>query len=251
MADENNDDDNGHLNNDENENYNNYNDDNYTTSSTSEQGEPLINSMTTCDLEQGVNEFNIKNDNHLSLIYRRMLAGQCFRLPSSPTCPDDIFESWSNSFMTDIVSDEGGKSRSFRFAWTQNRARNIDALVPVFYVAKDFQGLSSIVDKYKISRTQVKLVNNAEPTITNWKETLKLQIFTPIKIDKNAAAGIEADIPATNAAYLAIADAIVNYLTGDFYKSKYAGIPGFVAQQYFSEYEDNLKLIKSIYKEVI
>lgn len=253
MADENNEPSMDPFNNDNDENYNNdnnYDDDNFTASSTGEPGEPIINSMTARDLENDLNEFSLKNDSHLNLIYRRMLAGQCFRLPSSPTCPDDIFESWFNSFLTDITNDEDGKSRSFRFTWTQNRPKNIDALVPIFHVAKDIQGLISIVEKHRlVSRTQVKLDNGAEPTVTNWKETLKLQIFSPVKIDKNAAAGIEADIPATEPKYLAITDGIVNFLTGDFYKQKFAGMPGFVTQKYFSEYDENLALMKSIYKD--
>ena len=63
MADENNEANMGPFNNDNDENYNNdndYDDDNFTASSTGEPGEPIINSMTARDLENDLNEFNLK-----------------------------------------------------------------------------------------------------------------------------------------------------------------------------------------------
>ena len=179
-----------------------------------------------------------------------MLAGQCFRLPEGPTCPDDIFESWLTSFLTDLDEDSSGKSRSFRFAWTQSRVNNLDASVPIFHVAKDLKSLISIVKTTNlIKRTKIQLINGGEPTLTNWNETLKLQMFTPVKIEKNEEAGITHPIPQTEDRFLFILDGIVNFLTGDFYKSTWGGEPGFITQKYFSDFDKNLKLIKSIYKD--
>ena len=65
---------------------------------------PEINTMTSANISPfEVNQFDIKNDTHMNLIYRRMIAGQCFRLPNTPTCPDDIFESWLATYLSEKV----------------------------------------------------------------------------------------------------------------------------------------------------
>ena len=63
---------------------------------------------------QSINILDVKNDKHLSMIYRKMLSGECFRLPSGPTCPDDIFESWKVTFMTGLKDDVYEKSKVWR-----------------------------------------------------------------------------------------------------------------------------------------
>ena len=240
---------------DDDNNYDYENDENTTDSLTQffenlDPGESINNMMDQNNQSDDVNEFSVKNDTHLNLIYRRMLAGQCFRLPKTPTCPDDIFESWASSFLTDLEEDTAGKSRSFRFAWTQSQCNNLDASVPIYHVAKDVRGLISIVENTNlVKKGNIRLVNGSEPTVTNWKECLKLQTFAPVKIKKDESVGITQDIPKTEDRFLKILDGIVNYLTGDFYKSNWGGEPGFITQKYFSEYDKNLKLIKSIYKD--
>lgn len=196
-----------------------------------------------------VNNFDVKNDSHMNLIYRRMVAGQCFRLPNSPTCPDDIFESWIATFLNEASDDPEGKSRSFRFSWRQDRKGDQDVPIVKYFCAQNITGLIDIAQNSGyINRTNIRLDDNTVPALSKWKEALKINIFTPVKIDKNEAAGIPADIPATNSAYLSIFDGIVNYLTGGFYKGGLNSNAGFVTQKYFSDYSDNLKVLKYAYK---
>ena len=68
---------------DNNDDYNNTDDNNYDYNDDDNQiMEPEINTMTAASVEDQLNNLNINNDAHLSLIYRRMVAGQTFRLPS-------------------------------------------------------------------------------------------------------------------------------------------------------------------------
>ena len=221
---------------DNNDNHNDNNDENDDN-----QNNPTINTMTYAE----VNNFDVKNDSHMNLIYRRMISGQCFRLPNTPTCPDDVFESWIATFLTESSDDPEGKCRSFRFAWAQDRKGDQDVPIVRFLCAQGIVELCSIASNY-ISRTNIRLENGDMPSATNWKETLKLTIFTPLKIDANAGAGIPAAIPATPDKYLLVLDGIIHYLTGGFYKNVTG--KGFATQKYFSEYDENYKILKMAYK---
>ena len=129
----------------ENGNWDNYytnDDDDHDNDQNDENAErPTINTMSsaTVDSESDqVNNFDIKNDSHMNLIYRRMISGQCFRLPNTPTCPDDVFESWMATFLTESSEDTSGKSRYFRFAWTQDRKGDMDVPIARYFCAKKY-----------------------------------------------------------------------------------------------------------------
>ena len=236
-------------------NYDTYQHDDYTHDMFDEpedenQDSPSINSMTSSTVEphEQVNQFDTKNESHLNLIYRRMVAGQCFRLPNDQTCPDDIFESWLATFLSESVDDPHGKAKIFRYTWSQKRQGDHNVPVAEFHLAKDITGLIQIIKKGLVKRTDIRLPNNAVPTKTNWNEALKIQIFTPVHIPKNESQGIEAPIPATDAAYLSIFDCVVHYLTGGYYKGGLNINPGFTTMAYFKEHDENLKILKSAYK---
>ena len=229
---------------DENDDNDNYDDDN--TDETNDDETPNINTMTSASGDLEVNNFDTKNSSHMNLIYRRMISGQCFRLPNTPTCPDDVFESWVATFLTESSDDPDNKCRSFRFAWKQDRQGDQDVPIVKFLCAKGIVGLCEIANSGYISRTNISLANGDTPTATNWKETLKLTMFTPVKIDANASQGIPAAIPATNEKYLLVLDGIVHYLTGGYYKNVTGA--GFPTQKYFNDYETNIKALKLAYK---
>ena len=238
---------------DEMEPNNYYDDDNYENDydewlyndNANEVSEPVINTMTNAE----INEFDLKNDSHMGLIYRRMIAGQCFRLPDSPTCPDDVFESWISTYLSDLSDDPKEKMKSFRYTWTQERQGVHGVPVPKFYAASKVTELAVLVDKLNISRTDIKLVNGAEPTKTNWTETLQLQVFTLTKIDKNDSLGIAADILKTEDKYSLVLDGIIHYITGKYYFNSCANTPGLATKTYFDEAESNLKALKAVYRE--
>ena len=215
-----------------------------------ENQQPTINTMTSSTVEstEQVNNFDIKNDSHLNLIYRRMIAGLCFRLPNAPTCPDDIFESWMATFLTDSVEDPSGKSRAIRFAWTQERVGDFEIPIVKYFCAKNLTELINIAkESGLITRTNIRLHDNEPPSKTCWSEAMKVNIFTPVQIVKDETNGIPADIPATPQRYLLVYDAIVHYLTGGYYKTD-DETAGFPTQKYFLDYEENLKVLKHAYK---
>ena len=241
----------------ENDNWNDYyeyddeNNDNDNDNNTDNTDPPTISSMTSsnvADYEQ-VNNFDMKNDSHMNLIYRRMISGQCFRLPNTPTCPDDVFESWMATFLTESQDDPSGKCKSFRFAWTQNRKGDQDVPIVRYFCARSITELIDIAkNSGYINRTNIRLTDGTTPTKTNWTEAMKLTLFTPVKIDKDDSAGIQHDIPATEKKYLLVFDAIVDYLTGGYYKGGLNDNAGFTTQKYFSDYTENLKILKFAYK---
>ena len=240
----------------DNDNYFNYDDDAYEQHNTldlfDEEYNPEINSMTSSNVEPHpeVNQFNVQNEQHLNLIYRRMVAGLCFRLPNSATCPDDVFESWMATFMAEAVDDPNGKSKCFRYTWTQTKKSGFDIPVLKYHVAGDIATFCNMVKSNNlVQRTMIKLPDGSFPNKTNWDTALKLNIFTPVAIKKDVDSGIPNDIPATDPKYLSIIDGIVNYLTGDYYcQGLSKPNPGFVAQQYFMDYDENLKVLKYVYK---
>ena len=61
--------------------------------------------------------YDIKNDTQANLIHRKMISNESFKAPSTETCPDDMWESWKNTFMQNMNDDILEKSKTFKYIW--------------------------------------------------------------------------------------------------------------------------------------
>ena len=194
-----------------------------------------------------VNKLDMTNEKNMNLYYRRMIAGECFRLPDQATISDDVWESWMASFMT-LKDDEFQRAKRFKFLWSEDPQEGIISTVK-YGVASDIIDLADLAKKGFIRKTDIYIAgtNNQKenPSSASWDKFLKSKSFSMIKIDADASKGIAA-VEKTVEPQLKLVDAIVSHVTGEWYDG-HKSTPGLGATSYFNDYSVNVKALRAAY----
>ena len=211
------------------------------------------------DQDYSVDWINTKNPQEMSLYQRRMVAGQSFKLPDEPTISDAQWESFKGTFMSDLNDDVTEKSKSFRYLW-EDEEDNQSATRPPYGVAKNIVQLQKLMENNKIVREDIDYSgvgnDNGHPSESAWNAVMTMTRFIPFKI--------EPVDPQTNAIepstelHRKIIDCIINFITCEYYaeaaakehpnQTRNGPHPGAIAQMYFDDYSENVKIMRKAYK---
>ena len=216
-----------------------------------------------------VNIIDIKNPQQLGLYHRRMVLGECMRLPHNVNkLPDDIYESWINSFMTNVKDDDNERCKSFKYLWSYSE--NADSSAVPHGAAKNIVQLAKLMKSGKIKRSEIEFAGrgnvDGHPSQTSWDviSNLKVESWELVQADLKAKAeNIEDAVQVSSATpikenELKVIDVIVNYITSNYYdyeaRVKYAderGVakPGAIAQCYFDDYQAVIKVLRNAHLE--
>ena len=220
---------------------------------------------------ENVNVVNIQDSTQMGLYRRRMVIGECMRLPHNVNrLPDDIYESWINSFMTNVKDDDNERSKSFRYLWTFD-AEGADSTAVPHGAAKSIVQLAKLMKSGKIKRTEIEYSGRGNidnhPSPTTWQNimNLKTESWELVKADLVKAENIEGETPQqlTSATpikevELKVIDVIVGFITSNYYdceaKTKYpddkgSATPGAIAQCYFDDYSSVIKVLRNAHAE--
>ena len=207
---------------------------------------------------QTIDWINTKNPQEMALYQRRMVAGQSFKLPDEPTITDAQWESFKGTFMADLSDDVTEKSRSFRYLW-EDEEENSSSARPTYGIARNMIQLGQLMKNNKILREDIEYKglgnDNGIPSATAWQAISDLTVFTPFKVEADATHDA---IEPTNENYRKIVDAIVNFITSEYYMdaariehpnaAQTGCVPGAIAKLYFADYTDNVKIMRKAYK---
>lgn len=210
--------------------------------------------------QQAIDWINTKNPQEMSLYQRRMVAGQCFKLPDEPTITDAQWESFKGTFMADLSEDVTEKAKSFRYLW-EDEDENQSSARPTYGVARNIIQLAKLLKDNKILREDIEYNShgndNGNPSINAWNAVMELTSFYAFKIEADTIAGTQA-IEATQELHRKVVDAIINFITSDYYMdaariqhpnpSQNGSIPGAIAKMYFDDYTENVKIMRKAYK---
>ena len=206
----------------------------------------LYTTETTESPYDEVNKLDLNDEKTNTLYTRRIIAGECFKLPDSAECPDDLWDAWMATFMTGLKDDEFQKSKKFRYNWTTDTEDGIVSTVK-YGVAGGVVDLATLMKQGFVRRTDIKVPKTGggtcNPTVTNWKNFCALKQFSMNKIE--ASEGVDA-VEATADNMLEIADAVVDYITGGWY-SVHLETKGLAATTYFGDYVTNTKAMRAAY----
>ena len=218
--------------NDDNNYYNDYNNETYTQ-----------------DIEnthEEVNKLDLSDDKTNNLYTRRIIAGECFKLPDSAECPDDLWDAWMATFMTGLKDDEFQKAKKFRYNWTTDTEDGIVSTVK-YGVAGGVVDLATLMKQGFVRRTDITVPKSGggtcNPTITAWKNFCALKQFSMHKVE--ASEGVDG-IEKTADNFLEIADAVVDFITGGWY-AVHLETKGLATTTYFSDYVINTKAMRAAY----
>ena len=210
------------------------------------------------DTNYSQNWINTRNPTEMSILQRRMVAGQPMKLPDEPTVTDAFWESFKGTFLSDLSDDVTEKVKTFRFLW-EDEDENASASKPSYGVAKDMIQLGKLMKSNKILRTDIEYRgqghDDGHPSSHAWTAIGNLTSLQITKVE--ASEGVEAVEP-TVEFHRKIIDNIVNFITGKYYYDKASTEhpnalntgpePGTVAQLYFKDYSDNIKIMRKAYK---
>ena len=199
--------------------------------------------------DTNLNSINPNNPQDMSQYHRLMIQGKCVKLPATESIDDELYQNFLSGFMSDIKDDECEKCKVFRFLW-KNEDENVDSSAVPYGVPADIDELVTLINHGKIIRTQI----TPEPEKNTWKNVLKLTADSFRLTDKSvqvADSKVET-LKATPAAQRKVVDNIINFISGNFYKSEAVAKsdnPGTVTMMYFAEYKNHLKVMKQAYLE--
>ena len=211
------------------------------------------------EMENAIDWINTKNPQEMSLYQRRMVAGQSFKLPDEPKISDAQWESFKGTFMSDLSEDVTEKAKSFRYLW-EDEDESPSSARPTYGIARDIIQLAQLLQSNKILREDIEYKgvghDDGHPSETSWKDISALTSFYPFKIEPGEDGG--AAIEPTRKNLREIVDAIVNFITSDYYRdaakikhpnhTNTESIPGAIAKLYFEDYTENVKIMRKAYK---
>lgn len=209
--------------------------------------------------DRSIDWINTKNPQEMSLYQRRMVAGQSFKLPDEPTISDAHWESFKGTFMADISDDVNEKAKSFRYLW-EDEDDNPSSTRPAYGIAKDIVQLTKLMETNRVLREDIDYKGhgneNGNPSESAWNNVMKMTSFQAFKVEADESGGTA--VEPTNEHHRKIIDAIVNFTTSNYYND--AAVkkhpaqtgtgphPGSVAQLYFEDYSENVKIMRKAYK---
>ena len=202
----------------------------------------------TADYDETLNALNLDDPKDMSQYHRLMIQGKCVKLPATESIDDDMYQNFLSGFMSDIKDDDNERCKVFRFLW-KNEDENVDSSAVPYGVPFDIDDLVQLMQQNRIIRTQIK----PEPEKGTWKNVLKLTADSFRIKDRQTIVDSKAEVfKATPTAQRKVVDSIINYISGNFYKTEAAAksdTPGTVALLYFDNAKEHLKIMKQAYLE--
>lgn len=196
--------------------------------------------------DENLNYIDVNDPKQMGIYQRRMVSGDCLRLPPTATVSDELFHSFEHSFMQ-LQDDLGDKAKVFRYFWEPENVEITAASVP-YGVAANVTHIVRLIESKRIQRDQIK-VGNSEPSATTWDKVKKLTAdkytHVDIKVEDTTIAAAPKDVSKA-------LDGIINFLTNDYYVTKAelnGGKPGEIAALYFADFTSNLKAMRGAYTE--
>ena len=208
------------------------------------------NETADYDFNDTCNALNPNDPQDMSSYHRLMIQGKCVKLPSTESIDDELYQNFLSGFMSDIKDDETERSKVFRFLW-KNEDENVDSDSVPYGVPCDIDDLVKLVKQNKINRTAI----SPSPDPGTWDNVLKLTADS-FRLEEKTIQLADSKtkiLKATPAAQRKVVDAIINHISGDYYKAeatfKHPEKPGAVAVMYFENYKTHLKIMKQAYLE--
>ena len=199
--------------------------------------------------DKDINFVDLNDPKQYQIYQRRMVAGEKIRLPNSPTVTDEMWYTFEHGFMQ-LKDDTDERTKVFRYFWEPEDAEMTVNTVP-YGVAGNIVQLIKMVVSGRIQRDDITYKTQGQtPEITIWNKIKKLTAASYSMIDIKQEDQIVT--PKSSASELKCVDAIINYLTNDFYvipAEIQGNEPGIIAQLYFDDFETNLKMMRKAYAE--
>ena len=206
-----------------------------------------VQDMDPLSADNEMNFVDLNDPKQYQIYQRRMVAGEKIRLPNTPTVTDEMWYTFEHGFMQ-LKDDTGERSKVFRYFWEPESAE-VTALTVPYGVAGNITQLVKLIESNRIQRDMIK-VDNVMPTSNIWTKVKKLTAATYAMKEIKVEATVQT--PKTPTPELKTVDAIVNYLTNDYYvipAEIQGGDPGLITKLYFDDFETNLKIIRKAYCE--
>ena len=206
--------------------------------------------LSADDPKTEVNFVDVNDPKQYAIYQRRMVAGEKIRLPNTPTVTDEMWYSFEHGFMN-LSDDTGERAKAFRYFWEPENAE-VTALTVPYGVAGNITQIVKLIESGRIQKDMISVDGNT-PTDKIWEKVKKLTLVNYTMVD------IKAESPATQiqqaktpVAELKCVDAIVNFLTNDYYvipAEIEGGEHGRIADLYFKDFSINLKTLRRAYSE--
>ena len=213
--------------------------------------------MNTNQFDSAVNMFNKTNSDTTfdNSQYQRLIAqGRCFKLPSTPTISDELYQSWLFTFMTEVKDDVNEISRSFRYMWS-DEDENVDATK----VPYGIPGSPSQVVKMIKSNQITADMFDPKPSVANWDKVKKVTdsawaLQNVLNEDVSTKDAKPVLVKETEKPVRKIFDQIINLISNNFYEAAAAlewtgDMPGGVAQLFFDDHRTILKIMRAAHAE--
>ena len=213
--------------------------------------------VNNSQFDSAVNMFNKSNSDTTfdnSQYTRLITQGRCFKLPSTPTISDELYQSWLFTFMTEVKDDVNEISRSFRYTWC-DEDENVDATK----VAYGIPGSPGQVVKMIKANQIIPEMLDPKPSAANWDKLKKITDGTwALQSVVNEDIGTKDTKPLlvkeTDKSVRKIFDQIINLISNNFYEAAAAlewtgEMPGGVAQLFFDDHRTILKIMRSAHAE--
>ena len=191
-----------------------------------------------------VNAFQNNAGSEMAKYERLVTQGKCFRLPATATIPDELYQSWLYTFMTEVKDDVNEISKHFRYTWCDEE-ENADS----GWVAYGIPGSAGQVVKMMKSGQVTSDMLDPAPSSALWTKCLKVtnENWSLIKVmndEKN-----QVKMEATAVEVRKVFDQIINLWTDSYYESQasseHGGTPGGVSQVYFDNHKKILPIMRA------
>ena len=212
----------------------------------SSESDPAFNAEVDLTAD-GIDFLDIKDPKQMAIYQRRMVAGEKIRLPTVPTVPDDLWYTFEHGFMQ-LKDDTGEIAKVFRYFWEPENAEITKYTVP-YGVAGNINHIVKMVEAGRITPDDAK-VDDTAPTATMWDKIKRLTAANYTMVDIKREDTTTLAKQSDNV--LKIIDAIVNFLTNNYYvipAELEGGAHGLIAEMYFADFATNLKIMRQVYSE--
>ena len=192
-----------------------------------------------------VNAFNNSNaGSELNKYERSVTQGKCFRLPATATIPDELYQSWLYTFMTEIKDDTNELSKHFRYTWCDEE-ESADSGRVAYGIPGSANQMVKLMKAGQVTQDMLTPV----PTRTVWDKCLKMtnEKWTIIKVVNDSTGALLVDV--TPEEIRKVFDSVINLWTDSYYEaqaaSEYGNIAGAVTQVYFENHKKILQIMRS------
>ena len=208
-----------------------------------ENNSSVCNNQFDCE----VNAFQSNAGSELSKYERLVTQGRCFRLPATATIPDELYQSWLYTFMTEVKDDANELSKHFRYTWCDEE-ENADS----GWVAYGIPGSAEQMVKLMKSGQVTAEMLSPPPTNAIWTKCMKVtnDTWSLVKVKDDST---QTTTEATAVEIRKVFDQIINLWTDSYYESQafleHGNVPGGVTQVYFDNHVTILKIMRAAHAE--